>query len=156
MAFSHGVWHHAELLRSPLTAAVSCRIFRFVLILVGSLSVTLGVIGIFVPLMPTTVFLLLAAACYARSSDRFYRKLVDSRWLGSYIRASREGRGMSRAQKVWTLALLWVGIGSSAVFAVEAWWLRAVLLAIAVAVTIHVARIQVAVPEPLPGAQTHP
>jgi uncharacterized membrane protein YbaN (DUF454 family) len=127
------------------------QIFRLILIAVGSLSVALGVIGIFVPLMPTTVFLLLAAACYARSSERFYRKLVESRWLGSYIRSSREGRGMSRGHKIWTLTLLWVGIGASAIFSVEAWWIRGILLAIAVAVTVHVARIKVAVPEPVPS-----
>ena len=123
------------------------QLFRILLIAVGSLSVALGVVGIFVPLMPTTVFLLLAAACYARSSDRFYRKLVDSPWLGSYIRSSREGRGMSRANKIWTLALLWVGIGASAVVTVEAWWIRGILLAIAIGVTVHVARIKVAVPD---------
>ena len=106
--------------------------------------------------MPTTVFLLLAAACYARSSDRFYRRLVESRWLGSYIRSSREGRGMSRGHKAWTLALLWIGIGASAIFSVEAWWLRGVLLIIAVSVTIHVARIKVTVPDPLPSAESHP
>lgn len=139
-----------------MIAAVSRQIFRFVLVVIGSVSVALGVIGIFVPLMPTTVFLLLAAACYARSSDRFYRRLVESRWLGGYIRANREGRGMTRGQKAWTLALLWIGIGASAVFSIEAWWLRGLLLLIAVGVTVHVARIQVAVPAALPDAETHP
>ncbi len=139
-----------------MIAAVSRQIFRFVLVVIGSVSVALGVIGIFVPLMPTTVFLLLAAACYARSSDRFYRRLVESRWLGGYIRANREGRGMTRGQKTWTLALLWIGIGASAVFSIEAWWLRGLLLLIAVGVTVHVARIQVAVPAALPDAETHP
>lgn len=116
----------------------------------GSLAVALGVIGIFVPLMPTTVFLLLAAACYARSSDRFYRRLVGSRWLGSYIRSSREGLGMTRQQKASTLALLWLGIGASAIWSADAWWLRALLLMIAVAVTVHVARIKIAAPAPPP------
>jgi len=129
---------------------MTARLMKVVLIACGSLAVALGVIGIFVPLMPTTVFLLLAAACYARSSDRFYRKLVDSRWLGSYIRSSREGRGMSRRHKVSTLALLWIGIGASAIWSVEVWWARAILLVIAVSVTVHVARIKVAVPDPLP------
>jgi uncharacterized membrane protein YbaN (DUF454 family) len=123
---------------------------KLLLIACGSVAVALGVIGIFVPLMPTTVFLLLAAACYARSSDRFYRKLVNSRWLGGYIRSSREGAGMSRRQKVITLALLWIGIGASAIWSVDAWWIRALLLLIALSVTVHVARIKVAAPAPLP------
>lgn len=129
---------------------MTARLMKLLLVACGSLAVALGVIGIFVPLMPTTVFLLLAAACYARSSDRFYRRLVNSRWLGGYIRNSREGRGMTRRQKASTLALLWIGIGASAIWSVDAWWIRAVLLLIALAVTVHVARIKVAVPDTLP------
>jgi uncharacterized membrane protein YbaN (DUF454 family) len=129
------------------------RLFRLVLIVCGTLSVGLGVIGIFVPLMPTTVFLLLAAACYARSSERYYQRLVQHKWLGSYIRNSREGGGMSRRHKIFTLALLWIGIGTTAVFTVEAWWLRTLLAGIALAVTVHVARLPLprAVPVPTTG-----
>lgn len=126
---------------------------KLLLIACGSLAVALGVIGIFVPLMPTTVFLLLAAACYARSSEPFYRRLVDSRWLGAYIRSSREGGGMTRRQKASTLALLWIGIGASAIWSVDAWWIRGVLLVIALSVTVHVARIKMA-PVPLPHPDT--
>jgi uncharacterized membrane protein YbaN (DUF454 family) len=100
------------------------------------------VIGIFLPVMPTTVFLLLAAACYARSSERFYQSLVTNRFLGHYIRNSREGRGLTRRQKATTLVLLWIGIGATAAFSIHAWWLRALLLLIAIAVTVHVARIK--------------
>lgn len=115
---------------------------RGLLIVAGTLSVGLGVIGIFLPLMPTTVFLLLAAACYARSSERFYQRLVNSRYLGAYIRNSREGRGMRRGEKAFTLVLLWAGIGATIVWSVEALWLRLVLLGIATGVTVHVARIR--------------
>jgi uncharacterized protein len=131
---------------------VSSRLMQFVLVVCGSLAVALGVVGIFVPLMPTTVFLLLAAACYARSSERFYRKLLNSRWLGGYIRNSREGRGMSRREKTTTLVMLWVGIGASIVWSVEALWLQVLLVLIAVAVTVHVARIKVALPVSEPAA----
>jgi len=120
---------------------MSSRLLRAILLVCGTISVALGVIGIFLPLMPTTVFLLLAAACYARSSERFYRKLVENRWLGGYIRRGREGGGMSRRQKAVTLAMLWAGILASAIWSVDAWWIRGVLVAIAVSVTIHVVRI---------------
>jgi hypothetical protein len=83
----------------------------------------------------------MAAACYARSSDRFYQRLIHSRWLGGYIRNHREGRGMSRRQKAATLALLWVGIGATMIWSVSALWLRALLLLIAVGVTVHVVRL---------------
>lgn len=127
---------------------------KLVLIACGSIAVALGVIGIFVPLMPTTVFLLLAAACYARSSDRFYQRLINSRWLGAYIRNHREGRGMTRRQKASTLVLLWVGIGASMIWSVHALWIRLVLLAIAAGVTLHVARLKVAAPDALSAPDT--
>jgi uncharacterized membrane protein YbaN (DUF454 family) len=130
---------------------VTSGLLRVLLVACGSLCVALGVLGIFLPLMPTTVFLLLAAACYARSSDRFYRRLLGHRLLGSYIRNSREGRGMRRRDKIVTLAMLWAGIGASIVWSTESPWLRFVLIGIATAVTVHVARIRAF--EPLPDAQ---
>ena len=111
------------------------------MIICGSICVALGVVGIFLPLMPTTVFLLLAAACYARSSERFYLKLLNNRVLGHYIRSSREGRGMRRRDKVVTLAILWIGIAATAIWSVESAGLRLTLLAIAIGVTVHVARL---------------
>jgi uncharacterized membrane protein YbaN (DUF454 family) len=100
--------------------------------------------------MPTTVFLLLAAACYARSSDHHYQRLTNNRWLGAYIRNSHEGRGMTRRHKTVTLTLLWLCIGATATFSVSAWWLRVLLAAVAFGVTIHVAKLPVAIPTPLP------
>lgn len=118
------------------------RLLRFLLALFGTLSLVLGVLGIFLPLLPTTVFLLLAAACYARSSERFYQKLVNHRWLGAYIRNYRDGRGMSRREKATTLVLLWIGIGATAIWTATDWWLRAGLFVVAVSVTVHVARLK--------------
>jgi uncharacterized membrane protein YbaN (DUF454 family) len=125
---------------------MSKKLLQGLLVTCGTLFVALGVLGIFVPLLPTTVFLLLAAACYARSSERFHQKLLNHRWLGAYIRNYRSGRGMSRREKNVTLALLWIGIGSTMIWSVSAWWLRALLLVIAVSVTVHVARLKVARP----------
>ena len=116
-------------------------LWRAVLIATGTLCVALGVLGMFLPLMPTTVFLLLAAACYARSSERFYLKLINNPVLGAYIRNSREGRGMRRRDKAITLTLLWVGIGATMIWSVEAVWLRLLLLAIAASVTLHVVKL---------------
>jgi hypothetical protein len=126
-------------------------LMRGLLLAGGTLSVALGVVGIFLPLMPTTVFLLLAAACYARSSDRFYQRLVGHPVLGVYITSGR-GRGMPRRAKIVTLVLLWASIGATIAWSVRAWWLRLLLLAIAVGVTIHVARL----PALRPAAGTEP
>ena len=125
-------------------------LLRVLLISCGTLCVALGVIGIFLPLMPTTVFLLMAAACYARSSDRFYQKLVNHRFLGVYIRNSREGRGMRRRDKAITSSLLWLSIGATMIWTAHALWLRLLRLAIATGVTLHVARIPAFGPDPAP------
>jgi uncharacterized protein len=121
---------------------MTSRLLKALLVTLGTLSVGLGVLGIFLPLLPTTVFLLLAAACYARSSDRFYQWLVNHRWLGRYIRNHYEGRGMSRRDKVVTLIALWAGIGATAIWSVESLGIRLVLLGIAASVTMHVARLK--------------
>ena len=126
---------------------------RAVLIVCGTLCVALGTLGIFLPLLPTTVFLLLAAACYARSSERFYRKLIENRYLGAYIRNHREGRGMRRRDKVLTLVMLWGGIGATSIWSVDALWLRLVLAGIAISVTVHVARLPAC--RPAAHAESH-
>jgi len=120
---------------------VTTQIWKALLIVCGTIFVVLGVLGIFLPLLPTTVFLLMAAACYARSSERFYLKLINNRWLGEYIRNSREGRGMTRRHKAITLTALWLGIGATIIWSTDAWWLRAMLTMIAMGVTLHVARL---------------
>jgi uncharacterized protein len=133
---------------------------RLLLIAAGTLCVALGVVGMFLPVLPTTPFLLLAAVCYARSSKRFYGWLTTNRWCGEYIRNYREGRGIPRQQKALTILLLWVTIGSTAGFAVSLWWVKLILLGIAVAVTIHLLRIKTFKPEPqdspLPGESGTP
>ena len=84
----------------------------------------------FVPLLPTIPFLLLAAACYARSSERFYHWLLNNRWFGSYIRNYREGKGVPLKVKIFTIALLWIVIGCSVAFAVELFAVRLILVLI--------------------------
>lgn len=116
-------------------------LWRGLLIACGTLCVALGVLGIFLPLLPTTVFLLMAAACYARSSDRFYRRLVNHPWLGAYIRNHYEGRGMRLRDKVITVVALWMGIGATAIWTVDAAWFRILLIAIAAGVTLHIVRL---------------
>ena len=118
------------------------RIVRFLLICSGTLCVALGVVGIFVPILPTTPFLLLAAFCYARSSQRFLNWLLTNRWFGGYIKNYREGHGIPRREKVLTIMALWLTVGLSALYAVSLWWARALLIAVAVGVTFHLLRIK--------------
>jgi hypothetical protein len=112
----------------------------------GVASVGLGILGIFVPVLPTTPFLLLAAACFVRSSDRLYRWLLGNRLFGKYIRRYREGAGVPLTSKAVTVALLWATLAASAFLAVppRLWWARLLLLLVGIGVTIHVARIPTA------------
>ena len=111
---------------------------RLLLAAAGTLSVALGVAGIFLPLLPTTPFLLLAAFCYARSSERLHRKLLDHPRLGPYIRGYLEGRGIPLRAKISSLALLWTTIGFSALFVVPIPAVRILLVLVAAGVTRHI------------------
>lgn len=115
---------------------------RFLLILGGSILVFLGVVGIFLPLLPTTPFLLLAAFCYARSSQKFYLWLLTNRWFGLYIRNYREKKGVPLKVKIYTLLVLWITILSSAWFFVPVFWGKVLLLMVAVGVSWHLAYIK--------------
>lgn len=107
------------------------------LIVIGVVALCLGAVGVVLPLLPTTPFLLLAAGCFMRSSDRLYRWLVHNRWLGDYIRNYREHHAMTRRAKVVALVMLWGAIGYSAVAATASWWLRVLLGVVASSVTAH-------------------
>ncbi|MFO7896234.1 MAG: YbaN family protein [Candidatus Cloacimonadales bacterium] len=115
---------------------------RVLLIAGGSISVGLGVLGIFLPILPTTPFLLLAAFCYARSSEKFYIWLLTNRWFGEYIRNYREKRGVPLKVKIYTLLLLWITILSSAYFFVPVIWGKILLLMIAIGVSWHLIYIK--------------
>ncbi len=115
---------------------------RKLLIGAGTLSTGLGIIGIFVPILPTTPFLLLAAACYMRSSDRFYGWLIGNRIFGAYVRSYIEGRGMPVRIKIFTILLLWLTIGLTVTFGVQNTIVRIVLICVAIGVTMHIILIK--------------
>jgi uncharacterized membrane protein YbaN (DUF454 family) len=115
---------------------------RRLLIGAGTLSTGLGIIGIFIPILPTTPFLLLAAACYMRSSERFYQWLINNRIFGAYVRDYIEGRGMPIRMKIPIILLLWLTIGLSITFGVQNIVVRIVLICIAVGVTAHISLIK--------------
>lgn len=117
------------------------RLLKPILVAAGTLCVALGVIGIFVPLLPTTPFLLLAAACYARSSRRLLHWLHTNRWFGAYLSNYRAGRGIRQREKIVALALLWGTVTVSAIFFLDLVWTRIALVLIAVVVTVHILRI---------------
>ncbi|BEH11078.1 MULTISPECIES: YbaN family protein [Geobacter] len=117
---------------------------KWLFLTVGVIATGLGVIGIFLPLVPTTPFLLLAAACFARSSDRFHRWLVEHAHLGPMVRGYLEGTGIPRRAKTVAIAMVWLTVPSSAFLLVPMPWVRVLLLAIATGVTIYLVRLPTA------------
>jgi len=111
---------------------------RQLLLIVGTMCVAIGVIGIFIPILPTTPFLLLAAILYMRSSERFYHWLLNNRLLGTYIRNYIEGRGMPLKVKVFTITLLWATIGISICVISPNLIIKVILIIIAIGATLHV------------------
>lgn len=115
---------------------------RILLISGGIICVVLGFLGIFLPILPTTPFLLLAAFLFTRSSGRFLNWLLSNRWFGAYIKNYREGRGIPAREKAFTILMLWATIGFTVFYIVPAWWVQGILLVIAVGVTTHLLRVK--------------
>lgn len=120
----------------------SRKLLKTLLIVIGTISVFLGILGVFLPLLPTTPFLLLAAFCYAKSSERFYNWLISNRLCGEYIRNYKEGLGIKQNHKVFTILLLWFTIGYSVLFITTNTWVKLILVLIAISVTIHLIRLK--------------
>ncbi|MFI3289284.1 MAG: YbaN family protein [Rikenellaceae bacterium] len=108
-------------------------------IIVGVLSLILGVLGIFVPLLPTTPFLLLSAWLFIRSSPQLYEWLIRSPILGKYIRNYRENRSIPMRAKITSISLLWASMLYCIFWVVEGKLLiQVLLLTIAIAVSWHI------------------
>ncbi|HEY9113267.1 MAG TPA: YbaN family protein [Bacteroidales bacterium] len=113
-------------------------ITRILLLIAGVLSTLIGFAGIFIPLLPTTPFLLLASWCFVRSSDKLDRILKENRFLGPYLKNYREKKGITKRNKIYSLVFLWVSLSVSFYFSPDWWWLWVILLAVGVGVSYHV------------------
>lgn len=114
---------------------------RYLLIGIGSAAVALGMLGVVLPLLPTTPFLLLAAACFSRSSERFHDWLMNMPAFGQHIRAYKAGKGIPFRVKVTALTVLWVTILTSVIWMVPVLFVKGLLIVIAAAVTMHIVRL---------------
>ena len=114
------------------------KIYKYILFIIGSISLLLGILGIFLPVLPTTPFLLLTAALYFRSSTRFYNWLINHKVFGEYIRNFREYKAIPVRIKVISISMLWITILSSAYFFVPYNAVKVLLIITAIAVTIHI------------------
>ena len=122
-----------QLARTPL--------LRWLYVGAGSVMVVLGIIGLLLPIVPTTPFLLLAAFCYARGSARVYRWLLTNRFFGEYIRAWRDQEGVPLAVKIYALVLLWIVLGFTAFVVIPLWPVRVGFLLVGGGVTVYIVRL---------------
>lgn len=100
----------------------------------GVLATAVGIVGVVVPVLPTTPFLIVAAACFARSSPALERRLLDSPTFGPTLRDWREHRSIRRKTKLVAIAMMTASIAATIVLVLEVPWQRVALAAIGIAV----------------------
>ena len=119
----------------------SQKLVRAFFFVAGTVSLVLGAVGIILPILPTTPFLLLALACYFRSSERMTHWMLNNKYFGKYIRNYRDGKGIPLKTKLFALTILWITIIISAFFIIPILIIQLVLFVVATLVTIHIARL---------------
>ena len=113
---------------------------KILLMILGSIALMLGVVGAFLPLLPTTPFLLLAAALYFRSSPRLYEWLLAHPHLGTYIRNFRENKAIPLRVKIVSVSLVWITLLYCAFFVAHIIYVRFLFVALAAGITVHILR----------------
>lgn len=111
---------------------------RIIFLFLGILSLVLGVVGVFLPVLPTTPFLLLSATLFLRSSQKLYDWLLSHPYLGEYIRNFKEHKAIPLRVKVVSVSLVWITLLYCALFVAREWWMSAMFIAIALGVSIHI------------------
>ena len=115
-------------------------VVRGVLLAAGWIAVMLGLVGVVVPVLPTTPFLLVAAACFARASPRCHRYLLASRF-GPLIVEWRRYRSIPWRTKLLAIALMGISLSTSILLFVRPWWMQVIVAAFGVAVGVWLYRI---------------
>jgi len=116
--------------------------YRYFYLISGILLVAIGVIGIFLPILPTTIFLILASACFIKSSPQANEWLRNHKILGMYIKNYQDKSGLTIKSKIINIIFLWMMISVSALFFTELMYIKLLLLAIAIGVTIHLLMVK--------------
>lgn len=111
---------------------------KFILIIIGSVSLVLGSLGVIIPLLPTTPFLLLSLACFVKSNKKLYLFILNNKYLAPYVADYMSGNGIPKKAKQRAILLIWITIGFSVVFIIKATILRVMLLVIASIVSLYI------------------
>lgn len=113
----------------------SLRMKKGFFVVLGTIALAIGFLGLFLPVIPTTPLVLLAAACYMRGSERLHGWLLESKWFGETIRTYQAGQGLRKATKIRAISLMWIVITISAFFYVDSLLVRVVMFGTAILVT---------------------
>jgi uncharacterized protein len=127
---------------SRIKEIVNTKTKKLLLIVAGILAVTLGTIGVFLPLLPTTPFLLIASYCFVRSSERLHNWLMNHHLFGKYLQNYIKYRAITKLTKIISISALWITITISFVL-IENIYARIVLVVVSICVTIHLAKLKV-------------
>lgn len=111
---------------------------KIILLIIGVITMSLGFVGIFLPVFPTTPFLLVALACFVNSSTKMHRFILENKYLGPYVKDYTSGNGIPMKAKWRAVSLIWITIGFSAIFVLDKWSLRILILSIATLVSIFI------------------
>ena len=117
------------------------KVKRAIYLIIGTAALVLGAIGVFLPVLPTTPFVILAAACYLRSSKRMHAWILQSELFGETIENYQAGRGLKRDTKIRALVLMWATISISAFLFVDQLIFRGTMFLVATGVTIYILRL---------------
>jgi len=115
---------------------------KILLVTGGFIAFIVGIIGLLIPVFPTSPFIILAAALFFRGSDRWYEWILNHRWFGRYVRDYRERNGMARVPKYLFLTTVWTAVGVSTVVVLDGLWPRIFLLAFGAALSAWVLRLK--------------
>ena len=127
---------------SENTKTLKIKLHRYAYFSAGILMVAIGIIGIFLPLLPTTIFLILASACFVKSSPKANEWLRNHKILGVYIKNYQDKSGLTLRSKIFSVAFLWISISISGLLLTNEFYIRMILLAIAIGVSIHLISVK--------------
>jgi hypothetical protein len=123
--------------KNTLTSSLKKGIYLFV----GAISLAAGVIGIFLPVLPTTPFILLSAWCFFRSSSKIYEWVISNERFGPTIENYQQGRGITKSTKIKAVVMMWLTISASVYFYIKNMYLMAFLYIIAISVTVYLYKL---------------
>jgi len=112
------------------------KLIQYFLIFLGTISLGFGILGIFIPGLPTTPFLLLTASLYLRSSQKLYQKLIANKYLGKYIIRFNEEKGITKIGKIYSISIMWLMITLSVLFLIQLLIVKIIVISVGIIGTI--------------------